>query len=414
MRVIPEDVYNPKSYEKVRLPLDDAETLPAWCYTSEAFWRAEVDHIFMKVWNFMGRVDLIPKPGDYYAVNFAGVPVVIVRDEKGEVRAFANTCRHRGARIADGKGNTRAFKCPYHAWVYGLDGRLKGAAGMENTKGFDRANYGLVPIRLETWGGYIFINFDDKAESLANYLGDLPEELASYNCEDLVTTRVTEYDLKCNWKLFIENAMEEYHLPTVHKASLQLLEMKHGIVPVRGNWDVIREKHEGTRALLDEDREHALPRIKSLTGHPAEGTHYVVLYPSTMLGMTTDCVWWLELRPDGPHKTKLIVGTSFPKETVARGDFADKVKYYYKRWDRSVGEDNDISEIQHEGVNSPFAVSGRLSHLEPLVHHIANWVADRIVGGDTFDRRHDADKTSAIALSLTKSGGGGRRPAAAE
>ena len=116
--------------------------------------------------------------------------------------------------------------------------------------------------------------------------------------------------------------------------------------------------------------------------------------------------------PDG--HTLMIVGTSFPKETVARNDFEEKVHYYYKRWDRSVGEDNEISEVQHEGVSSPFAVSGRLSHLEPLVHHIANWVADRIVGGDTFERRHDADKTSAIALSLTKSGGGGRRSAAAE
>ena len=105
----------------------------------------------------------------------------------------------------------------------------------------------------------------------------------------------------------------------------------------------------------------------------------MVLYPSTMLGMTKDAVWWLELHPQGVNRTKLIVGSCFPKSTVARPDFDDKVKYYYKRWDKSVVEDNEISGLQHEGVSSPFARPGRLSSLEPLVHHIANWVLDRVV-----------------------------------
>lgn len=373
------DVLDPALYAKVRAPLDTAETLPPWCYTSEEFYRAEVRNIFLREWNFLGRADRVPQAGDYFTVNFVGVPLIVVRGEDGEVRAFSNTCRHRGSKVAQGEGRCEFFQCPYHGWIYGLDGSLKGAGGMRETKGFQRGQYGLVPVRLESWGGFIFVNFRSDAPPLADFLGDLPAQLASYDCDNLVTTRRVEYDLECNWKLYIENAMEEYHLPHVHGTTLNLLEFIHDIIPTQGNWDAIREEHEGTRALLDEDQEHALPHIPTLEGPPAKGTHYVVIYPSTMLGMTKDTVWWLELHPNGPSRTKLIVGSCFHKGAIARPDFAEKVKYYYKRWDKSIVEDNDVAGLQHEGVSSPFARPGRLSRLEPLVHHIANWVLDRVL-----------------------------------
>ena len=377
---VPADIFNPAHYAGVHQPLEKAATLPPWCYVDEAFYRAEVEHIFMKVWNFLGRVDQIPNPGDYFTVNYVGVPLIIARGRDGEVRAFSNTCRHRGSKVAQDKGNCRAFICPYHGWVYNLDGTLRGANGMDKALDFDKGDYGLKPVRLETWGGFIFVSFDPDAESLMDYLGDMPEQFASYDCENLVTTRTVEFILPCNWKLFIENAMEEYHLPFVHKSTLNLKDFAHDIIPTVGNWDAIREKHEGTRALLEEDTGKGFPHIATLEGPPAEGTHYAVLYPSTMLGMTTDCLWWLEEHPRGPHEMKLIVGSCFPKETVARPDFDEKAKYYYKRWDQSIVEDNSASGLQHEGIASPFATAGRLSHHEPLVHHIAKWVIDRVVG----------------------------------
>jgi len=389
-----EPALDPALFKKVRAPLELAETLPPWCYTSDDFYRAEVSKIFLKCWNFVGRVDLAPKPGDYFTVDLVGVPIIVVRAKDNELRAFGNTCRHRGARLVNGEGNLRAFRCPYHSWVYDLNGQLKGCAGMEEAGEFDRAQFGLVPVRLETWGGFVFVNFDDRAQSLAEYLGDFPKEFASYDCENLITTRRTEYDLACNWKIFIENAMEEYHVPHVHRVSISKLEVGHNIVAGAGNWCAIREKHEGTRALLEEDQAHALPEIKTLQGPPAEGSHFVCLYPATMLGMTKDCVWWLEERPQGPHRIKLVFGACFPKETVARADFSEKVKYYYKRWDKSIREDNEISEVQHAGLSSPLARPGRYSHLEPLVHDIANWVLDRVlddkVASSTAPRRRSA------------------------
>ena len=372
-------VFDPTSYENVRLPLDRAETLPPWCYTSEEFYRREVETIFMKEWNFLGRVERIPNPGDYFTVDYVGVPLVIVRDKEGRVRAFANTCQHRGSAIVDGEGKCKVFVCPYHGWTYGLDGKLRNVSGMEEAENFDKSEIGLKPVRLETWGGFIFVNLDEDAGDLSTFMGDLPDQMNSYGCENLVTTRRWQYDLACNWKIFFENAMEEYHIPMVHNKSISLLEVGHGLIETKGNWDAIREKHAGTRALLQEDQDKAFPHISTLDGPAAEGSHYIGIYPSTTLCATKDTLWWLELHPQGPHRTTLIVGTCFPKETVSRPDFEEKVKYYYKRWEQSVVEDNVISEIQHRGLNSPFAHSGRLSHLEPVVHILANWVLDRVL-----------------------------------
>lgn len=377
-------MFDPRTYDGIRKPAIEAVTLPPHCYTSPEFYRAEVQHMFMKVWNFIGRADRIPKAGNFFTLDYVGVPVIVVRGRDGAVRAFANTCRHRGARIVDGEmldsvAWTGGFKCPYHGWVYGLGGELKGCPGMEQTVGFDRNQYGLVPVRLETWGGFLFINFDEGAKPLMDYLGDLPEQYAAYDCENLRLTRVKVHEVECNWKIHIENAMEEYHLPSVHGKTLNLLHFEHFDVPAVGAWMAIRERHEGTRALLEEDRQHAFPMIPGIHGHAAEGTNYVCINPSTMLGMTIDCVWYIELHPLGPTRTRVVVGSCFPKATVERPDFAERAQYYYKRWDKSIAEDNHIARVQQGGMASPLARSGRLSSHEYLIPKLGKWWIEHIV-----------------------------------
>ena len=372
-------VLDPTLYQKVRKPVDEAETLPTSSYYSEEFYKAEVDNLFMKVWNFVGRVECVPKPGDYYTLEFAGVPVILARDQRNQVRAFANTCRHRGCQLVEGAGNSKAFVCPYHGWTYGLNGDLLAAPEMQLTKDFQQGAYGLKPIRLETWEGFVFINFDPHAVGLMEYLGDLPERLGSYRFGDMTMTRRVEYTLACNWKIYAENAMEAYHVPMVHKRTLHKQKRETPPpVPSNGNWVGLYVKHKGSRALLEGDV--GFPPIKTLEGMAAEGSYYPLIYPSTMFGCTTDCMWWLELHPQGPEKTKLIVGSCFPNETVARSDFDEIAARYYKRWDISIPEDNAISEQQQKGIRSPLAETGRLSHMEPLVHSIANWTLDKVLG----------------------------------
>lgn len=380
----PLNIFDRSHYENVYKPVEQAETLPAWCYTSDEFHQAEIDNLFMKTWNFFGHVDQVKNPGDYITLDYVGVPIIIVRGRDNVIRAFANNCRHRGAPVASGEGNKLMFTCPYHSWTYDLTGRLRGCPGMERTEGFDKEKNGLIPLNLDIYGNFIFINFSANPEPLLDYLGDFPEQMASYKLDNLRLVRKMVYEVKCNWKEHFENAMEEYHLPTVHKKTLDPKQMEHSTRPTVGNWFYIHEDHDNiTRALLPEDIGHALPHIPGLEGVAANGTNYVALNPSTMLGMTLDCVWYLQLMPRGPHHTTVIAGPCFPEDTIARPDFEEKVKYYFKRWETSLAEDNEIAEIQHKGMCSPFAPVGRLSHLEPLVPQLGQWWLDRILPEET-------------------------------
>ena len=378
-------IFDPKSYDAFRAPMMDAETMPTWCYTSPDFYRREVEAIFMKVWNFVGRTDQVPGPGDYTAFDFAGVPLVILRDREGAVRAFANTCRHRGSLLLEaGAGTCRGIKCPYHGWVYGLDGALTGAPDMEKTVGFSRADHGLIPIRLETWSGFMFVNFDPDAGPLTDYLGSLPAMLASHDLENMVTTRRKEFTIESNWKLFVENAMEAYHIPTVHGGTLakhKAKKKREALPPADSEFVYLYTTQKGSRALLP--GETGFPEIASLDEKARGGSYYPLIYPSTMFCCTTDCMWYLEVHPLGPTRMKLIHGAVFPKVTAERDDFDEVVQKYYHRWDVTAVEDNDISETQQKGIESPLARPGRLSHMEPLVHTIGNWVLDRVLGEET-------------------------------
>ena len=376
------NLFDPATYAAVRRPLLEAETLPTACYTSEEFFRREIDTIFMKVWNFIGRADTIPKPGDYYTVNFAGVPLLIVRQENGSVQAFVNSCRHRGAQIATGSGHAFAFKCPYHGWVYKPNGALSGCAGMESAKNFDRKDYPLVPVRTSAWGGFVFINFNPDSESLESFLGDIGKIVESYRFEDMVCTRRKEYQVACNWKIYVENAMEAFHVPHVHRASIN---RQRGSVKndrtfdaTQGNWVVMHKQHEGTRAVLVGDA--SFPPIDGLRGKAALGTFYPLLFPSTMLGCAIDCMWYLEIHPLSATRMRLIVGSCFPKALVQRPDFDAIAANYYKRWDMTTQEDIDISVVQQLGVSTSLSRPGRLSEHEPLVHAVDNWVLDHVLG----------------------------------
>ena len=374
-----DNLFDPARYAGVRKPLLEAETLPPECYTSDAFYRREVETIFLKVWNFIGRADRIPNSGDYFAIEFAGVPVVVVHGRDGAVRAFANSCRHRGAKVMSGEGKCTVMSCPYHAWTYAIDdGRLIGAMEMDETEGFAKKDFGLLPLRLELWGGFMFLNFDKDAAPLSEWLGDLPEVLAAYKLEEMVTTRRVEYDLDCNWKVYVENAMESYHVPTVHQQTLQKQKRDHNPpIPTGGEYCGLFTRHTGSRALLPGAK--GFPYIQGLTGLANEGTYYVLINPSTMFGLTYDCMWWLELHPISAGRTKLIVGSCFPESTTKRDDFEELVENYYERWNKSIVEDNEISDIQQIGLSSPFVQPGRFSYMEPLVHTIDNWVLDRVL-----------------------------------
>jgi choline monooxygenase len=376
------ELFDPALYEKVRRPLLEAETMPTWTYTSQVFYKREVERIFMKVWNFFGRVEQVPNPGDYFTVDFAGVSLIILRDDEGIVRAFANTCRHRGSELLEGSGQCKAIVCPYHSWTYKLNGELAGAPEMEQTVGFRKEEHGLIPLRVETWGGFIFVNFDKDAAPLSSYIGGLPDKLAPYRLEDMQLARRREYIMDCNWKLFVENAKESYHIKTVHKKTInQYASAKtagYWVEEPKGQYCITFAQHEGSMALLK--GAPGFPKIESLEGRrEGGGTYAPLIYPSTYLACTIDCAWYLELHPLGPNKTRLVHGCLFPKSRGGRPDFEALAANYYHRWDLTTDEDIVASVRQQRGLESPFSAPGRFSHREPLVHVIDNWILDRVL-----------------------------------
>ncbi len=373
----PDNAFDPAHFAAVRRPLLEAATLPPWCYSSPDFYAGEVRNIFAKVWNFVGHIDQLPLPGNYVTLDLVGVPIAMVRGKDGTIRAFANSCRHRGAKLLDGQGEVAAIRCPYHSWTYDLTGKLRGAPQMEDTDGFALADHALDEFRVGVWGGFIFLCLDPAAPSLEDFLGELPDLLRSYALNDMGLVRLKTWDIACNWKIYVENAMESYHVPTVHSKTIQL--QRRDINPPlhgEGQWCGLYTRHQGSRAL--EVGETGFPYIPSLEGQSAEGTYYILLYPTTMLALTYDCMWWLEVYPRGPGHIHLRSGACFPKSTIARPDFEEVVQRYYRRWDKSIPEDNVVSELQQQGISSPFARTGRFSHMEPLVHTLANWVLDRV------------------------------------
>ena len=383
----PHDMFHPLHYEDQRRPLPDARTLPAWCYTSEAFHRRERERIFLHAWQFAGRADELASPGDYRCIETAGGSVVVLRDQEGILRAFANTCRHRGARLLEGEGARERIVCPYHGWTYALNGALRAAPQMQRTRNFERGRYGLAPLRVEAWQGFVFVSFDPDIAPLSDYYGDLFERYASYRFDEMVLTRRRRYDLACNWKLLIENAHEAYHTGVVHSATLG--EQHAEVLETRGNWEALFHPLETSVAVLPGEST-AFPHMAGLSDELTRGTFFTLLYPNTHFACVQDCMWWMTFIPAGAQRCIGEVGFCFPRSTVARADFDEVVRRYYHRWDVSIDEDNATGERQQEGLRSALRTPGPYSHTEEVVYRFAKWLLAHVL-----DEAREAERMSA-------------------
>jgi phenylpropionate dioxygenase-like ring-hydroxylating dioxygenase large terminal subunit len=196
----------------------ELKTLPWSWYTDPSVLQLERERIFRRSWQYVGHEGDVPEPGSFVAASVGDVPVVLVRDKEDTLRAFLNVCRHRGSLVCEGSGRRETLQCPYHAWTYGLDGRLITAPRGNREGGIDKDELGLVPLRLETWGPLLFVNPDADAEPLDDYLDGIPERVADAGI-DLAALRFlqrSESELDCNWKVSAENFLECYHCPTAH------------------------------------------------------------------------------------------------------------------------------------------------------------------------------------------------------
>jgi phenylpropionate dioxygenase-like ring-hydroxylating dioxygenase large terminal subunit len=192
-------------------------TLPWSWYVDPAVLQLEQERIFRRFWQYVGRTDEIEEPGSYQTTRAGNVPVLLVRDGEGTLRAFLNVCRHRGSIVCKGSGKRETLQCPYHAWTYGLDGRLIAAPRADREGGIEEG-LGLLQLQLDTWGPFVFVNPDQDAAPLADVLEDIPERIAEagIDVDDLRFIRRAEAEYAANWKICSENFLECYHCPVAH------------------------------------------------------------------------------------------------------------------------------------------------------------------------------------------------------
>jgi choline monooxygenase len=219
----------------LREALARGRTLPAGWYTDPELFEREQRRIFAVSWNHVGRVDQVAKAGDFLTGRVGEVPVVIVRDEAGTLRAYANVCRHRGSELVLAKsGNRRTLQCHYHAWTWGLDGTLRAAPHCQEQAGFDKADFPLTPLGVDTFGPFIFINLVPASCSLADTLGQLPAIIRSSGAdlEALKFHERREYAIRANWKVVVENFLECYHCAVSHPGFADLIDLsKYQVIP---------------------------------------------------------------------------------------------------------------------------------------------------------------------------------------
>jgi phenylpropionate dioxygenase-like ring-hydroxylating dioxygenase large terminal subunit len=207
--------------------LDRGITLPFDWFCDPEIFRLEQRRVFADSWVYAGVADWAAEPGQFFTTRAGLVPIVVVRDEDGNLNAFVNICRHRATEVAEGRGRRMSLQCPYHAWTYGLDGCLRSAPRDELEPGFDRADFGLVPVAVDTWGPFIFVNRHVEATPLAGYLGRLPQILADAGVDfgRMRFREHTESEIAANWKAVVENYLECYHCPTAHPSFSRVIDV---------------------------------------------------------------------------------------------------------------------------------------------------------------------------------------------
>ena len=356
-----------------------SSTLPPACYTDADVLAAETSGLLRRSWLGVARADEWKKPGDYRVLEPAGTSVIVLRDEERRLRAFANTCRHRGTRLLEGSGNAARIRCPFHGWTYGLDGSLRGASRMGATREFHRADMGLVEFRAAERGGFVFVALSDETPGIDEWLGAFDALHAPWQLGELVTARRRELEVECNWKLFLEVFNESYHLESVHAATFGGIYLEPELPDQVGSYvHSSFSPTAGTGGLKVDEQDHILPAMPGLSARERAGTRYTWIFPALTFAAGSEALWAYGARPLGPGRCRVIQWVCFPPRTVASPGFEARAQRYYARMDEALAEDIAMLERQQLGMDSPFARAGRWSDLERGAAAFAAWYAKRL------------------------------------
>jgi len=350
-------------------------TLPGRDYYAPEIYELECERMFYRRWMCVGREEQISKPGQYLSALVGDESILVVRDKTGDLGAFYNVCRHRGARLADDETFEDSFNntivCPYHAWSYSFNGDLLSMGRVPRDEGPDRSCHGLIRVAVDTWDGFIFVNLsEERGETLQEQIAaesDSPMSYGHYRLSELRVAHREVYELNSNWKIWIDNYSECLHCPSVHPDLVRLIPIyRRGMV-----WDEARD--DGGVALDDAGRaftqngETSIPPLPGLSEKEKNSYYGAVLFPNLMLNLTSVGCWSMIFYPKGPERTTIVSEQMFRPEAIAARDFdpADILAFTHQ----VMIEDIRVCELTQRGVKSrAYASGGVLTPPDSIVH----------------------------------------------
>jgi choline monooxygenase len=349
---------------RLRADLDRGFSLPASWYTDPDIVELERDRIFRRAWQYIGRAEQLASPGDFLTGSAGEIPIVVVRGGDG-LKAFVNVCRHRRHEVVSGAGNKKVLQCPYHAWTYDLDGRLKAAPRCEREEGFNKEDFPLLSVAVDVWGPWVFVNPDVRAKPLAHFLGGLPQVIAQSGL-DLTRLKFRQRDewaRVANWKVMIENYLECYHCPVQHPGFSAVIDVDPDAYSLRS--------YEWFSSQVGSVRSGALEGKGKKAAYDARGAvtqaqyHYV--WPNFTININPGHanlsldVWV----PDGPGRTRGFSEQYFGADVPE--DWARALMAFNHQVGR---EDDALTESVQRGLRGGLPAQGRfLVKSEHLVIH---------------------------------------------
>ena len=362
-------------------------TLPPDAYCNPEIFALEKEKIFRAGWIALGRADEVAQAGAYVTRDVLGVPLAMVRGHDGVLRVLSNMCRHRWMRLLEGKGRKAVLTCPYHAWTYGLDGRLRGAPGMERHPCFEAGDIRLEEVRHEVWQGFVYVNLDGKADALAPRLTDLEPHLANYRLADWVTAATVDCgEIPWDWKVMQDNG-ECYHHEGLHPRTFQETFPGEEAGALTGaDWTL----------LWTPAREHLLedgPGGKVMPGlffEPLSGLddfqrrNFLLIYvlPNFFIYLQADCGLLIRVVPVAAGRCTMAADVLVPAAARELPDYAERLARFTAFFERFNDEDTPINTAIQKALESGHAHVAPLSHLEAHNRHVAWWVARVLTGGE--------------------------------
>ncbi len=371
-----------RDFEASIVEVNEAVPLPPACYVTEEFLAFERQAIFDRDWVCIGHEGQIPNVGDYFTVKLFDDPLLAVRGTDGQVGVLSAVCRHRGMIVAEGTGNGNNFRCPYHFWVYGLDGQLLGAPAMEQRVGFDKSCLGLPQLKSEIWNGFVFITFNDEAPELAPTLGGLEGILRNYHLEETVWVDGGVFeDLPWNWKVMLENFVDGYHNNRLHSGIGDVMPCTDAtFVP----FDEERDNHVSrSNRILQRDasfnltREPLFPVFPHLSEEDRWHWNFALVPPTLALAIVPDQVAYFTVFPTGANSISIQIGYLFHASVVAMPMFDVRLAQAKADVNNFNGADIHADTMVQQGLRSRFAPRGPYSWQEATLQQINRWLVKR-------------------------------------